>query len=81
MDTLIYCDRCLIEHNTPLLGLSVPLSRMSNDCPGRRVKSNLWINLAITTLASICEHTGGPQCDRVNFVCALVSCVFVLNKG
>ena len=41
---------------TPLLGLSVPVSAMSKDWPGSRLKSNLWSSLAITTLASIYTH-------------------------
>ena len=51
-----YVCLCLMMHITPLLGLSVPVSRMSKDCPGTRLKSNLWSSLAITTLASIYIH-------------------------
>ena len=36
-----YVCLCLMMHITPLLGLSVPVSRMSKDCPGTRLKSNL----------------------------------------
>lgn len=77
-DWWIYWDLCLTEHNTPLLGLSVPLSRMSNVCPGSRVKSNLWISLAITTLASNCKHTSRTPCDTVTS--GLLYCVFDLSK-
>lgn len=50
------CPLCLMLHTTPLFGLKVPVSRMSKDWPGSRLKSNLWSSLAITTLASICEQ-------------------------